>query len=267
MMHKHKRPFLLSAFCLALISFLSVSQAFSMAPAPDLYELKIYHITNAEQEARIDKYLQNAYIPALHRAGIKQVGVFKPIESDTLAGKRIYVYVPFSSSAQFFSLPQVLQKDKKYATDGSDYLDAAHDNPPYSRFETVLLEAFPDMPHYQVPDLKTPPSERIYELRSYEGPTEKLYLNKVQMFNQGGEIGLFKRLGFNAVFYSKVLVGSHMPNLMYMTTFADQASHDAHWKAFGEDPEWKKLSAMKEYQHNVSHSDILLLHPTSYSEI
>jgi hypothetical protein len=35
----------------------------------------------------------------------------------------------------------------------------------------------------------------------------------------GGEVPLFVRLGFNAVFYGEVIVGSHMPNLMYMTTF------------------------------------------------
>ena len=72
------------------------------------------------------------------------------------------------------------------------------------------------------------------------------------MFNKGNEIALFNRLGFNAVFYGEVLVGSKMPNLMYMTSFENRASRDAHWKAFSEDPEWKKLSAMSEYKNNVS---------------
>jgi NIPSNAP len=88
----------------------------------------------------------------------------------------------------------------------------------------------------------------------------------VQMFNQGDEVGLFKRLGFNAVFYADVISGNRMPNLMYMTTFANQASHDAHWKAFVDDPYWKKLSAMPEYQHNVSKINIYLLRPTEYSD-
>lgn len=87
------------------------------------------------------------------------------------------------------------------------------------------------------------------------------------MFNEGGEIDLFKRLGFNAVFYSSVISGAKMPNLMYMTTFENKAARDAHWKTFVEDPFWKKLSAMPEYQHNVSHIDITFLHPTDYSDI
>ena len=36
------------------------------------------------------------------------------------------------------------------------------------------------------------------------------------MFNEGGEIRLFARLNFNAVFYGDVLAGDRMPNLMYM---------------------------------------------------
>ena len=86
------------------------------------------------------------------------------------------------------------------------------------------------------------------------------------MFNEGDEISLFKRLGFNAVFYADVIAGSRMPNLMYMTSFASQTSHDEHWKSFIEDPSWKKLSSMPEYQHNISKMNIYLMRPTPYSD-
>ncbi|MCC9136510.1 NIPSNAP family protein [Pontibacter silvestris] len=266
-MSKRFRLLSFCTLCLTMALLLFSSPAFSVAPERELYELKIYHLKSKAQEERVDKFLQQAYIPALHRAGIKKVGVFKPVEGDTAAGKRIYVYIPYNSPDQFFKLPKTLQNDQKFVTDGKDYVDAAHDNPAYSRIETILLQAFPDMPQFQAPDLKAPKNERVYELRSYEGPTEKLYQNKVQMFNQGNEIGIFKRLGFNAVFYAEVLAGSHMPNLMYMTTFENKASRDEHWKAFGGDTEWKKLSAMPEYQNNMSHADIFFLQPTNYSEI
>jgi hypothetical protein len=86
------------------------------------------------------------------------------------------------------------------------------------------------------------------------------------MFNEGGEVVLFKRLGFNAIFYADVISGSRMPNLMYMTSFEDKASRDAHWKTFVDDPEWKKLSSMPQYQKNVSKADIIFLRPTAYSD-
>jgi len=118
----------------------------------------------------------------------------------------------------------------------------------------------------ELPKLNGPKKERVYELRSYESATEKIFENKVKMFNEGDEIGLFKRLNFNAVFYSRVLSGSKMPNLMYMTTFENKADRDAHWKNFSADPYWKKLSSMEEYQHNVSHIDIYFLQPAEYSD-
>ena len=113
---------------------------------------------------------------------------------------------------------------------------------------------------------KAAKNERVYELRSYESATEKIFQNKVHMFNEGDEIGLFKRLNFNAIFYAEVVAGSKMPNLMYMTSFENMADRDAHWKSFGSDPVWKKLSAMSEYKNNVSHIDIMFLRPTDYSD-
>ena len=86
------------------------------------------------------------------------------------------------------------------------------------------------------------------------------------MFNEEGEAKLFKELGFNALFFAEVISGNTMPNLMYLTTFADMASHDEHWKNFGAHPKWKKMAALDEYKNTVSHSVITLLHPTDYSD-
>ena len=117
-----------------------------------------------------------------------------------------------------------------------------------------------------MPNLKAPKNERVYELRSYESASEKIFANKVQMFNEGGEIIIFKRINANAVFYSEVIAGSHMPNLMYMTCYENKADRDAHWKVFSADAAWKTLSAKPEYQHNVAHIDITFLQPMDCSD-
>ena len=253
---------------LALILFTSLFLQVQAAPKREYYEIKIYTIETPEQEKILDEFLKNAYLPALHRAGINRVGVFKPIESDTAwFGKRVYVITPFNSLDQFASLDATLQKDKAYLEAGKDYIDAPYNSPPYFRIESIILQAFTYMPKGEVPKLSSPKSERVYELRSYEGHTEKIYKNKVHMFNEGGEVTLFKRLGFNAVFYAEVLSGSRMPNLMYMTSFENRAARDDHWKTFVADPEWKRLSSMPEYQHNVVRNNIFLLHPADYSDL
>ena len=251
----------------SIFVFIMLFTSLVKAAPGEYYQIKIYLMKTAEQEAKVDQYLKNGYLPALHRAGIEQVGVFRSIGNDTASIRRIVLLIPYKSLQQWETVSGKLASDARLIKDDTEYVNAPHNDPPYTRIESILLKSFVGMPHYGIPDLKAPKSERIYELRSYEGPTEKKYLNKVDMFNKGDEVGLFKRLGFNAVFYAEVISGAHMPNLMYMTTFENMDSHDQHWKSFGADPYWKKLSAMPEYQNNVSHADIMLMHPTEYSDL
>jgi hypothetical protein len=256
----------LRRFFLVVFSIISI-QFYALAADIEFFQIKIYLLKDKDQESRVDQFLQAAYIPALHRAGIEKVGVFKPVGNDTANIRKIYLLIPFTSLDKWEELDQKIQKDNRFVADGADYLNAIYSNPPFVRIESILLSAFSGMKSVGVPKLNGPRNERIYELRSYEGPTEKVHENKVQMFNKGDEIGLFKRLGFNAVFYAEVISGPHMPNLMYLTSFDNMAAHDQHWKSFVDDSYWKQLSAMPEYQNNVSHIDIILMHPAEYSDL
>jgi hypothetical protein len=252
---------------LLLITNIVLLSIFSNAQKPrEFYQVTVYHFNSPEQENSIDTYLKEAYITALRKKGIKNIGIFKPLTNDTSVDKRIYVIMPLKTLHQIIDIPDQLSKDKQYLQTGNEYIDAVYKNPPYTRMENIILKAFQLAPVMNLPKLTGDRKERIYELRSYEGPTEKLYKNKVQMFNQGGEISLFSRLNFNAVFYAEVIAGCRMPNLMYMTSFENKADRDAHWKTFSADPEWKKISALPEYQNNVSRNETILMHATDYSD-
>ena len=231
------------------------------------YQISIYHYKDSAQEQVINQYLQNALLPSLHRADIKNVGVFTSLTNDTATDKTMYVLLPVRSLNEVADIAAKLNGDKAYNTAGSAYLNAAYNSAPYTRMETILLKAFPLAPMITQPQLKAPHNERVYELRSYEGATEKLYASKVKMFNTGDEVGIFKKLNFNAVFYAEVLAGSRMPNLMYMTTFENMPDREAKWKLFMNDDAFKKLLAIPEYQHNVSKADIIFLRPTDYSDL
>jgi len=250
-----------------LISIFMMAISFSgIAESPDYYQIQVYRLNGKVQEAKVDNFLKNAYLPALHRAGVKKVGVFKPLEKDTLNGKRVYVWMTLKSMKRLVNIQEKLAEDEEYQTKGKDFLGAPFNNVPFLRKESILLKAFAEAPKHIIPAFKTAPSERIYELRSYEAPTENLFRAKAKMFNEGGEIQLFNTLKFNTVFSAEVISGSTMPNLMYMTAYSDMADHDARWKTFGNHPEWKKLSAMPEYQNTVSKAVIILMHPTDYSD-
>jgi len=233
----------------------------------EFYELRAYNYQDASAEQRLDNYLGNALLPALHRAGIKQVGVFKTSPKDTSTTRRILVLIPYRSLNDLDRIESTLDKDQRYLSAASDYINAAHDNPPYQRMEKTILKAFSGMPQLKKPALKGDKKNFVYELRSYEGATEKLYRTKVKMFNDGDEVGIFNRLGFNAIFYAEVLAGKAMPNLMYMTSFENMEERDKHWKAFGEDAAWNKLKADKQYDNTVSHSDTWFLYPAEYSDL
>jgi hypothetical protein len=239
----------LTAVVLVLSSTLAALAQNSNKAYGDYYQVSIYHTASKAQADSLSQYLESAYLPQLHKAGFSKVGIFMPLANDTSADKRIVVWIPLKALND-------LQK-----------ISLNNDCPKYKRLENIILTAFEKAPHYKLPALNGTSADHIYELRSYEGPTEERYLQKIKMFNVGDEIGLFARLNFNAVFYAHVLAGSRMPNLMYMTSFDSQATHDAHWKAFGEDAYWKKLSALPEYQNTVSKADIILMHPTAYSDL
>lgn len=253
-----------SSFML-LILFFTISLSVS---ARDYYQIKVYNLKDKSQEMMVDNYLKDAYLPALHKAGIKTVGVFKPVAEDTLNfGKKIFVLIPLKEISQIEKIEESLAKDKDYQKAGAVYINAPFDNPPYERMESILLKAFTTQPDYFVPKYKTPKNEQIFELRSYQSATEKIHRKKVEMFNEGGETGIFKNVGSNAVFYGQVISGSAMPNLMYMTSYENMDSNKKHWDAFRDHPDWKRLSGMEEYKNTVSHIDKYMLHPTEYSDI
>jgi len=249
------------------LSALFISVTLLAQSGREFYELRIYNYTSDSSESRLDNYLEKALVPALHRAGMKQVGVFKSSPDDTASIKKFYVLIPYRSLTDLDKIETTLDKDKSYNSAGTDYINAAHNNAPYTRMEKIILKAFAGMPNLKKPKLTGDRKKRVYELRSYEGATEKLYRTKVKMFNEGDEVGIFNRLGFNAIFYAEVLAGKAMPNLMYMTTFDDMASRDKHWKAFGEDPQWNKLKSDKQYDNTVSHIDSWFLYPAEYSDL
>ena len=86
------------------------------------------------------------------------------------------------------------------------------------------------------------------------------------MFNSG-EIQLMRDVQMAPVFYGETLIGDNVPNLTYMLSASDMDSHKAHWKAFIDHPEWKKMKAIKKYEGTVSNIDKWFLQPTECSQL
>ncbi len=227
------------------------------------YELRTYTLKDSNQQSLVESYFEKAAIPALNRLGIKNVGVFtelKPTGQST-----IVVLIPYQSLAEFETVNAKLEEDKTYRSAAATYLNAPSTAPAYERIESSLLKAFSNMPGLELP----PKGKRIFELRRYEHASEAAGVKKREMFNDAGEIDIFRRLGFKPVFFGETIIGEYRPNLIYMVSFEDMEAHGRHWKAFGSDPEWKKISAIPEYADSklVSKITAIFLQPAPYSQI
>ncbi|MEX0981164.1 MAG: NIPSNAP family protein [Bacteroidales bacterium] len=256
---------LLSPILIVLFFLTSSCKTPTTVDERDFYQLNMYTLNGAEQETVMDKYLEDAYLPALRRAGIKKVGAFRTIEGKNGDLNLLMVFIPFKQISQVQELQSVIESDDEYLKAAEDFIQSPHDHPPYVRKESILMTAFSKTPHFNVPDLETAKSERVYELRSYQSATEELYKRKVEMFDSG-ESELFIELGFQPMFFGEVLIGGDMPNLMYMTCHANEAAQATNWESFRDHPEWKEMKVLDRYKNTVSQSDKYFLYPKEYSD-
>src|SRR6185437_6331065 len=131
-----------------------------------VFQFRVYHLKSEKQVSMTDSFLQNALLPALHRFGIKKVGVFKPLANDTAVDKLIYVLIPFNSLDQWMKITDRLQSDAVFKNAGESFLHADAKMPAFQRMESILLDAFDGQGGLDLPKQKD--ANRIFELRSYE---------------------------------------------------------------------------------------------------
>lgn len=231
--------------------------------AAEFYELRVYTLKNDIQQKLVEDFYSEAAIPAFNRLGIKNVGVFTELKP---AGQTsLFVLIPYHSLVHFNEVIVKLEQDKVFQQKGTPYLTAPAVKPAYERIESSIMKAFAHAPKMVVP----PNKSRIFELRQYQSASEAAGKKKIEMFNEQGEIDIFKRLGFKPVFWGETVIGPLRPNLTYMVTFDDQEAKAVHWKSFVDDPQWKKISTVDGYSDALLVNKITstLLLPAAYSQI
>lgn len=236
------------------------------AQGREYYELRRYHLVSGAQQKLTSNFVDEALIPALNRLGIKPVGAF-----DLYLGPEtpaLYVLLPSSSLDTLVNADFRLNQDEEFQKAGAAFLKAPAREPAYERVESSLMIAFEGHPKLTPPPVTPQHGARVFQLRTYESPSNHDHRVKVEMFNSG-EFEVFRKAGFWDVFYGDTLVGARLPNLTYMLSFPDLSELNAKWKAFGSDPAWKKLSNSPRFNFEqiVSKISNLILNPTSYSQI
>jgi hypothetical protein len=263
-----KRRAFLKTSSLAGAAVLSGGAGAAVLAAPggrEFYELRVYEMPTGNRKAVLNDYLAKAAIPAWGRLGVGPVGAFTVVSGANAL--MLYVLVPYPDLEAFVSAPAKMAADAEYKKAAADYLGTSIDNPAYTRYESWLLRAFPNVPKVRMPAETAEKKPRIFELRIYESHSETAALKKIEMFNEGGEVALFDRVGLRSVFFGQTLAGQRQPNLVYMTVHADMAAREKVWDAFRNDEGWKKLSADPAFANTVSATTVVFLRPTAYSQI
>jgi len=239
-----------------------ISAAESGSTHRDLYELRRYAIAAESQQRALGRFLRDAAIPAFNRIGIAPVGVFHPEKEIS----PVYLLLRHPSAESLLTSTQALLADAEYQDKGADFLNAPADKPAFQRVESALLLAFKGMATLETP-VKSP--GRVFQLLIYESPSVKTGQKNIEMFNDAGEIDIFRRVGLHPVFFGETLVGAELPNLTYMLVFESGVELKANWSKFGSDPDWKRLSKIPEYADKAILSGItsLILRPADYSQI
>ena len=264
-----RRQFLTSsvaASAFALAGKTSEAQAAPTASTREYYEMRAYHMQTGPQTKLTDAYVSNALIPALNRLGISPVGAFTLTlgpETPTL-----YVLLPSPKLETLVTAQLRLAQDATFMQAAEPFWNAPANQPAFVRVESSLMIAFEGWPKLVVPPVTAQHGKRIFQLRTYESPSDQAHVRKVEMFH-GGEFDVFERAGFWPVFYGDVLVGPRLPKLTYMLSYPDLGEMNAKWAAFAADPEWKKLTSSPRFNFEeiVSNITNLVLTPTSYSQI
>ncbi|HEY0759220.1 MAG TPA: NIPSNAP family protein [Acidisarcina sp.] len=254
-----------SASAIALASRSAVAQAGGPAPR-EFYELRKYKLQNGAQTGLAQGYFADALIPGLNRLGFSPVGAFSlEYGPETPA---YYVLVPGMSVEALVTSDLELAKDAAFLKAAAPFWSAPAAQPPFVRIESSLMQAFEGRPKLTLPPASAPRGGRMFQLRTYESPTNAAHVRKVEMFNSG-EYEIFERAGFWPVFYGDTLIGPQLPQLTYMLSFTSLADMTARWSAFTSDPAWKKLSSDPRYaaESIVSSITNLVLSPLACSQI
>lgn len=234
--------------------------------ARQFYQLRRYRLRTGPQTKLTESYFGEALIPALTRMGMGPVGAFQLTFGPQTP--TFYVLIPATSVEALAELELRLAKDAAFLKAAEPFWNAPATAPAFLRVESSLLAAFEGWPRLTPPPDAATNSKRIYQLRTYESPSNRDHVRKVEMFHHG-EFQIFRNAGFHPVFYGDTLVGPRMPNLTYMLSFPSMEELNTDWKAFGSDPAWKKLSADPRYgfEEIVSNISNLILSPLACSQI
>lgn len=252
----------------AAIAVSGVSAQDASSAARQWVSVKSYVCSTVEKRDTLLEVFDAALIPALNRQGVGKVGVFwtsgEVNEGNTNFNTTVFVVAPFATAEAFMSSDQKLLADAQYMKDAAPIFTAPMASPLYDTCAGSLLYTFATCP--QVTQV-TQSADRLLQLRIYNSYTIERNAKKISMFEQGGEIGVFRACGMPPVFFGQALAGDKLANLTYMLGFTNKAEKEAVWLRFRAHPDWLKLKADPQYKDTANKITNIVLRPSKGSQL
>jgi hypothetical protein len=261
-----RRHFLTASLAASAATLTNAAPVNAQPADREYYQLRRYSLISGPQQKLTENFFATALIPALSKRGLGPVGALRlDIGPETPA---YYAIIPSRNLELLARLDLDLAHDPEFLSAAAPFWNATSSAPSFQRVEISLLEAFHGWPRLTPPPTAATRTKRIFQLRTYESPSNYDHVRKVEMFHSG-EFEIFLKAGFHPVFFGDTLTGPRLPNLTYMVAFTDTAEQESKWDLFRNDPDWKKLQADPRFAFDqiVTNISNLMLSPLDCSQI
>jgi len=246
---------------LVLMSGLALFTGAAMSPAADeprdgVYELCVYTCEPGRLPALHDRF-RNHTIDLFARHGMTNVAYFTPVEGDTAENTLVYFLWHKSKDAAAASFTAFRADPEWVKVRTESEKDAKILSKPVDSTFLTLTDYSQPLPQAR-PD-------RVYEMRTYTAPDGKF--EALQTRFRDHTLKLFEKHGIENVAYFVPTDDPKSQNtLIYLIAHKSRDAAEASWKAFRDDPEWKKVHANSEVNGKlVEKVDVMFLAPTDYT--
>lgn len=215
------------------------SQSATGAGSTAILELRWIRLRNGadNQRQRVTEFMRDAVKPALERAGVPGMAFFATsLGPDTPAILQVTQYASLGAMDETLAK---LAADKDYvkATAAFNKLPGLN----YQRMESTLLRTVPMLAGISAPPHDGKRPGMLFELRTYESNNSETLKRKIGMFEEGGELEIFRKVGMKTIFFGRTIVGPNQPNLTYMLAYDNFSAREKCWGDFLKHPDWIKL--------------------------
>jgi hypothetical protein len=216
------------------LSFVDGSSVAIADEAEPVFELRTYTTHEGKLDALHARFRDHT-IKLFEKQGMKNIAYWVPEDKPNTL---VYLLAHPSVEARGKAFKAFLNdSDWKKA-----FAESRKDGPLVAKVDSLMLKATDYSPAKSGEPFENVKPGWIYELRTYT--TNEGKLPNLNARFRDHTVKLFSRHGINNVIYTTPLKKELKDNtLVYLIAHKDKEAAGASWKAFGGDPDWKKVAA------------------------